>query len=156
MAFLNSINIIGSGLTAQQLRLDIVSENVTNSQTTRTENGGGAYRRKMVVFEAVSGRNAFRDAMARAINGPVPNTVAPPAAGGVRVTQIVENEDEPMKLVYDPTHPDANEEGYVELPNVDMVLEIADAMAASRAFASNVTAFNTLKSVISSGLEIGR
>ena len=156
MSFLNTINIIGSGLTAQQLRLDVVSENVTNSQTTRVENGEGAYRRKMVVFEAVSGRNSFRAAMARAAAGAVPNAGAAPNAGGVRVTQIVEDEETPMKMVYDPTHPDADEQGYLELPNVDMVLEIADAMAASRAFASNVTAFNTLKSVISSGLEIGR
>ncbi|MBD5098340.1 MAG: flagellar basal body rod protein FlgC [Clostridiales bacterium] len=157
MSFMNSINIIGSGLTAQQLRLDIVSENVTNSQTTRTENGDGAYRRKMVVFEAVSGRDSFRDAMAKAANGLIANTAtgASPNAGGVRVTQIVEDES-PMKMVYDPTHPDANEDGYLEMPNVDMVKEIADAMAASRAYASNVTAFNTLKSVISSGLEIGR
>ena len=157
MAFMNTINIIGSGLTAQQLRLDIVAENVTNSQTTRVENGEGAYRRKMVVFEAVSGRNSFREALARAASGmsPEPNTVVNPTAGGVRVTEIVEDES-PMRMVYDPTHPDADEQGYLELPNVDMVLEIADAMAASRAFASNVTAFNTLKSVISSGLEIGR
>lgn len=157
MGFMNSINIIGSGLTAQQLRLDIVAENVTNSQTTRVENGEGAYRRKMVVFEAVSGRNSFREALARAASGmsPEPNTVVNPTAGGVRVTEIVEDES-PMRMVYDPTHPDADEQGYLELPNVDMVLEIADAMAASRAFASNVTAFNTLKSVISSGLEIGR
>ena len=157
MAFMNTINIIGSGLTAQQLRLDIVSENVTNSQTTRVENGEGAYRRKMVVFEAVSGRNSFREALARAASGmsPEPNTVVNPTAGGVRVTEIVEDES-PLRMVYDPTHPDADEQGYLELPNVDMVLEIADAMAASRAFASNVTAFNTLKSVISSGLEIGR
>ncbi|MBD5134319.1 MAG: flagellar basal body rod protein FlgC [Clostridiales bacterium] len=157
MAFMNSINIVGSGLTAQQLRLDIVSENVTNSQTTRVENGEGAYRRKMVVFEAVSGRDSFRDAMAKAANGLIANTATgtSPTAGGVRVTQIVED-DSPMKMVYDPTHPDANEEGYLEMPNVDMVKEIADAMAASRAFASNVTAFNTLKSVISSGLEIGK
>ena len=155
MAFLNTINIVGSGLTAQQLRLDIVAENVTNSQTTRTENGGGAYRRKIVVFEAISGRNTFRDAMARASARAVSNTVAAPDAGGVRVTQILEDES-PMKIVYDPTHPDADEDGYLEMPNVDMVKEIADAMAASRAYASNVTAFNTLKSVISSGLEIGR
>lgn len=155
MAFMNSINIIGSGLTAQQLRLDIVSENVTNSQTTRVENGEGAYRRKVVVFEAVSGRDSFRDAMARAANGLISNAKTNPTAGGVRVTQIAEDES-PMKIVYDPTHPDADEEGYLELPNVDMVKEIADAMAASRAFASNVTAFNTLKSVISSGLEVGR
>ena len=155
MAFLNTINIVGSGLTAQQLRLDIVAENVTNSQTTRTENGGGAYRRKIVVFEAVSGRNTFRDVMARASVRAVSNTVSEPNAGGVRVTQILED-DAPMKIVYDPTHPDADEDGYLEMPNVDMVKEIADAMAASRAFASNVTAFNTLKSVISSGLDIGR
>ena len=155
MAFLNTINIVGSGLTAQQLRLDIVAENVTNSQTTRTENGGGAYRRKIVVFEAVSGRNTFRDVMARAATKAVSNTASLPNAGGVRVTQILED-DAPMKIVYDPTHPDADEDGYLEMPNVDMVKEIADAMAASRAFASNVTAFNTLKSVISSGLEIGR
>ena len=157
MGFLNSINIIGSGLTAQQLRLDIVSENVTNSQTTRVENGEGAYRRKMVVFEAVSGRDSFRAAMAKAANGLIPNTAegVSPTAGGVRVTEIVDDPS-PMKMVYDPTHPDANEDGYLEMPNVDMVKEIADAMAASRAFASNVTAFNTLKSVISSGMEIGR
>lgn len=157
MGFLNSINIVGSGLTAQQLRLDIVSENVTNSQTTRVENGEGAYRRKMVVFEAVSGRDSFRAAMAKAANGLIPNTAGgvSPTAGGVRVTEIVDDPS-PMKMVYDPTHPDANEDGYLEMPNVDMVKEIADAMAASRAFASNVTAFNTLKSVISSGLEIGR
>lgn len=156
MGFLNSINIVGSGLTAQQLRLDIVAENVTNSQTTRVENGEGAYRRKMVVFEAISGRDSFRAALARASNGLIANTEQfTPAAGGVRVTEIVEDES-PMKLVYDPTHPDANEDGYVELPNVDMVMEMADAMAATRAYASNVTALNTLKSVISSGLEIGR
>jgi flagellar basal-body rod protein FlgC len=155
MGFMNSINIIGSGLTAQQLRLDIVAENVTNSQTTRVENGEGAYRRKMVVFEAVSGRDTFRDAMARASARAVPNGSSAPTAGGVRVTQIVEDES-PLKIVYDPTHPDADENGYLEMPNVDMVKEIADAMAASRAYASNVTAFNTLKSVLSSGLEIGR
>ena len=86
MGFMNTINIVGSGLTAQQLRLDIVAENVTNSQTTRTENGGGAYRRKMVVFEAVSGRDTFRDAMARASARAVPNGSSAPTAGGVRVT----------------------------------------------------------------------
>ena len=157
MGFLNSINIVGSGLTAQQTRLDIVAENVTNSQTTRVENGEGAYRRKMVVFQAVSGKDSFREAMSRAaaVGKPVSNAGVNPNAGGVIVTDILED-DSPMKIVYDPTHPDAVEEGYVELPNVDMVKEIADAMAASRAFASNVTAFNTLKSVISSGLEIGR
>lgn len=162
MAFLNSINIVGSGLTAQQLRLDIISENITNSQTTRVENGDGPYRRKMVVFQAESNRNTFRQAMAcasaasnRSGSRLVSNSMVKPTAGGVRVTNIPEDPSD-FKVVYDPTHPDANEEGYVELPNVDMVKEIADAMAATQAFNSNVTAFNTLKSVISSGLEIGR
>lgn len=154
MAFLSSINIIGSGLTAQQLRLDVVSENITNSTTTRTENDGGAYRRKMVVFEAQSGREDFRSAMAKAAGKAVANRDNGTNAGGVRVTQIMDDPS-PLKLVYDPTHPDANEEGYVEMPNVDTVKEITDAMAATQAYSANVTAFNTLKSVIAKGLEIG-
>ena len=147
MAFLSSMNIVASGMTAQQLRLDVVAENVTNSTTTRTE-AGGPYRRKMVVFRSVAGRDDFRMAMARAAGGLAPN-------GGVRVTQIVEDPS-PMKLVYDPAHPDANEDGYVEMPNVDMVKEMTDAMAATQAYSANVTAFNTLKSVVAKGLEIGR
>lgn len=152
MAFLSSMNIVASGLTAQQLRLDVVGENVTNSTTTRVEDGEGSYRRKMVVFEARTGRDGFRRAMARASSGMVPNGQA---VGGVRVAQIVEDPS-PMKLVYDPTHPDANEDGYVEMPNVDMVKEIADAMAASQAYASNVTILNTMKTVVNDALQIGR
>ena len=152
MAFFISLNIVASGLTAQQLRLDIVGENVTNSTTTRVEEGEGAYRRKMVVFEAETGRDGFRRAMARASSGMVPNNQVP---GGVRVAQIVEDPS-PMKLVYDPTHPDANEDGYVEMPNVDMVKEIADAMAATQAFSSNVTMFNTMKTVVTDALQIGK
>lgn len=154
MAFLSTMNIIASGMTSQQLRLDVVAENVTNSNTTRVENGEGPYRRKLVVFEALTGKDDFRAAMARASQGLAPN-VGYATAGGVRVAQIAEDPTD-FKLVYDPTHPDANEDGYVELPNVDMVKEISDAIAASQAFSSNVTAFNTLKSVISKGLEIGR
>ena len=153
MAFLSSMNIVASGMTAQQLRLDVVAENVANSTTTRTE-AGGPYRRKMVVFQSVAGRDDFRAAMARAVEGLTPNAGAP-TAGGVRVTQIVEDPS-PMKLVYDSTHPDANEDGYVEMPNVDMVKEMTDAMAATQAYSANVTAFNTLKSVVAKGLEIGR
>lgn len=154
MAFFSSMNIVASGLTAQQLRLDVVAENITNATTTRTEGGNGAYRRKMVVFQAESGRDDFRQAMARAANGLVPNS-DDTNAGGVKVTQIVEDPS-PMKMVYDPTHPDANDEGYVEMPNVDTVKEMTDAMAATQAFSANVTAFNTLKSVVAKGLEIGR
>jgi len=154
MAFLSSINVIGSGITAQHLRLDVISENVTNIQTTRTEDGG-PYRRKVVVFQAQDGRrNAFREALARARNGLVSNA-GYETSGGVRVVEIAEDPSD-FKLRYDPTDPDANEEGYVELPNVDLVKEVTDAMAASQAYSADVTAFNVLKSVISSGLEIGR
>lgn len=151
MAFLSSLNIAGSGLTAQQLRLDVIAENITNLNTTRTENGG-AYRRKMVVLESEAGRDDFRTIMARAQRA---SNAGYETAGGVYVSGIVEDPSD-LKLVYDPTHPDANEEGYVELPNVDTIKEITDAMAASQAYAANVTVFNTLKSVIAKGLEIGR
>lgn len=149
MAFLSSMNVIGSGLTAQQLRLDVISENVTNINTTRTE-GGGPYRRKMVVLEEKAFHSSFSRALHRAegeegrIDG-----------GGVRVTGIVEDESD-FKLVYDPTNPDANEDGYVEMPNVDLVKEIADAMAANQAYSANVTAFNVLKQVVAKGLEMSK
>lgn len=154
MAFLSTVNIIGSGLTAQQLRLDIISENITNSNTTRVENGEGSYRRKVVMFEAMSGKDNFRAAMARAAAGLAPNK-GYETAGGVRVAEIAEDQS-PMKLVYDPVHPDANDQGYVELPNVDMVKEVADAMAATQAYSANVTALNALKAVVAKGLEIGK
>lgn len=154
MSFLSTINIIGSGITAQHLRLDVISENVTNINTTRTEDGG-PYRRKLVVFQAQNAtRDAFRVAMSRARNGRVSNAGFE-NSGGVRVVEIAEDPSD-FKLKYDPTDPDANEEGYVELPNVDLVKEITDAMAASQAYSADVTAFNVLKGVISSGLEIGR
>lgn len=109
----------------------------------------------MVVFQAQNAtRDAFRVAMDRARNGMVSNAGFE-TSGGVRVVEIAEDPSD-FKLKYDPTDPDANEEGYVELPNVDLVKEITDAMAASQAYSADVTAFNVLKSVISSGLEIGR
>ena len=154
MAFLSSMNISGSGLTAQQLRLDIVAENITNSNTTRTENNGGTYRRKMVIFQSESGRNGFREAMAKAADGVVSNQRYN-MAGGVRVAAIVEDPTD-FKIVYDPNHPDADEDGYLSLPNVDMVKEMTDAMAATQAYSASVTALNALKSVVSKGLEIGR
>ena len=148
MAFLSSLNIVGSGLTAQQLRLDVISENITNQNTTRTENGG-PYRRKMVVLESQEGQSAFEKVLAKA------RGEASPTAGGVQVTEIAEDPSD-FKLVYDPTNPDANAQGYVEMPNVDLVKEMADAMSASQAYSANVTAFNVLKQVAAKGLEIGQ
>lgn len=152
MAFASIMNIVGSGLTAEQLRLDVISENITNMNTTRTENGGGAYRRKMVRFESETDRNGFRRILAETMNA---SNRGAEKAGGVRVTDILEDPTD-MPVTYDPTHPDADENGYVEMPNVTLVKEIADAMAATQAYSANVTAFNTLKTVLQRGLEIGR
>lgn len=151
MAFLSAMSVVGSGLTAQQLRLDIISENVTNMQTTRTENGE-PYRRKMVVFEEQSGRESFQAALARAAGRELtPNS----NEGGVRVTGIVEDTSD-FKQIYDPTHPDADANGYVRLPNVDLVKETVDAMAAQQAYTANVTVFNAIKGMATSALEIGK
>lgn len=147
MAFLNSMSVVGSGLTAQQLRLDVISENITNQNTTRTE-AGGPYRRKVVVFQAQDDLTPFQQALERARGEST-------REGGVQVTAIEEDPSD-FKLVYDPTNPDANAEGYVEMPNVDLVKEISDAMAASQAYSANVTAFNVLKQVAAKGLEIGK
>lgn len=146
MAFLESLNIPGSGLTAQRLRLDIVSENITNLNTTRTEEGG-PYRRKMVVFEAAdtgSFRNVLNQKMGRSRNTP-----------GVVVTAIEEDPSE-FDAVYNPEHPDANENGYVMMPNVDLIKETVDGMAASRAYEANVTVINAIKAMATKALEIGK
>lgn len=153
MAFVSTIDVIGSGFTAQQQRLDVISENIVNMNTTRTENGEGPYRRKVTVFEAEERVSRFQDVLERArLDSPVRSSQK---KGGVRVVGVEEDPSD-FKLKYDPTDPDANEEGYVELPNVDLVKEITDGMAASQAYSANVTAFNLLKSVISKGLEIGK
>lgn len=154
MAFLSSMNIVASGLTAQQLRLDVVSENITNMNTTRTQEDGGTYRRKMVVFEAQDSRDGFRMAMAQAAGLTVSNQ-GYENTGGVVVSEIVEDPSD-FKLVYDPDHPDCNEFGYVEYPNVDLVIEMADAMAANQAYSANVTILNLMKTVVQKGMEIGR
>ncbi len=153
MAFLGTMNIVGSGLTAEQLRLDVISENITNMQTTRTENGDGPYRRKTITFEAESGKNEFRMIMARLTGA---SNRGYEKAGGVRVVEIGEDMDAPFPVAYDPTHPDADEDGYLQMPNITLVKEITDAMAATQAYSANVTAFNTLKTVVSRGLEIGK
>ncbi|NLJ57606.1 MAG: flagellar basal body rod protein FlgC [Tissierellia bacterium] len=143
MSFLQSMNISGSGLTAQRLRMDVISENIANIDTTRTEDGG-PYRRKMVVLESA---NSFRDMVLRNINDY--------EAGGVEVAEIVEDLSE-FKKVYNPEHPDADEDGYVNMPNVDSLKETVDMMEAYRAYQANITALNTLKQMATKALEIGR
>jgi len=143
MSFLNSLNISGSGLTAQRLRMDVISENIANIDTTRTENGG-PYRRKMVVLSSTSD---FKNLLVQNLNDY--------EAGGVEVTDIIEDQSE-FKLVYNPEHPDADENGYVSMPNVDSLKETVDMMEAYRAYQANVTALNTTKQMAVKALEIGR
>lgn len=144
MAFLNSMNISASGMTAQRMRLDIASENITNADTTRTQNGG-PYRRKMVVFEPIEQNfgSMLKSEMIKT-NG-----------GGVTVSEIVED-TRPFKSIYNPDHPDANAQGYVMMPNVDILKEVIDSMAATRAYDANLTAFNAMKMMATKALDIGK
>ena len=155
MAFVSAIDVIGSGFTAQQQRLDIISENIVNMNTTRLENGEGPYRRKIVVFQANDSGARFQDVLNRTRRTNRSRWAAEDIQGGVRVVEIAEDPSD-FKLKYDPDDPDANEDGYVEMPNVDLVKEITDGMAASQAFSANVGAFNLLKSLIAKGMEIGK
>ncbi|MEG0565973.1 MAG: flagellar basal body rod protein FlgC [Hungatella sp.] len=140
MAFLRSLDISASGMTAQRMRLDIVSENITNRDTTRTA-AGGPYRKKSVVFQNILASSAAERGGTK---------------GGVLVSQIVEDTVTPMNLVYNPAHPDANADGYVEMPNVDNLKETIDAMSASQSYSANLTAFNIMKQMATKGLDIGK
>lgn len=148
MSFLSSMDISASALTAQRMRLDIASENLANIDTTRTENGD-PYRRKVVVFEEQDQgfRSALLDAKRR--GKPVTNR------GGVQVSAILEDPSD-FKPVYNPSHPDANEEGYVMMPNVDELKETVDSMSASRSYEANITALNSIKQMAVKALEIGK
>lgn len=149
MAFLSSFDICASGLSAQRLRMDIASENITNIDTTRTE-AGGAYRRKVVVFESY-GSNSFKEALLNASRGRGISS----RGVGVRVADILEDDRE-MKMVYNPEHPDADESGFVEMPNVDLLKETADAMSATRSYDANITALNAVKLMAQKALEIAK
>lgn len=148
MSFLSSMNISASAMTAQRLRLDVASENIANIDTTRTE-AGGPYRRKMVVLEARN-ENAFKKVLMNAAGKSLQQST-----GGVRVSQIIDDTS-PLKSVYNPEHPDADEDGYVQMPNVDLIKETVDSMSATRSYEANITAFNAIKMMASKALEIGK
>lgn len=146
MSFLSSFDISASGMTAERQRLDIAAENISNAETTRTASGG-TYRRKMVVLQevpATSFRTRFNSLLNRTAT-----------KGGVKVTEIVEDQRD-LNPVYNPDHPDANEEGYVMMPNVDLVKETIDGMSATRAYEANITAFNAMKLMAQKALDIGK
>ena len=133
MSLWSSIDASASGLTAQRLRMEVISNNIANVNTTRTPEGG-PYRREVVLFAPILRMK------------------------GVRVIGIVDDNTEknPLRLKYDPSHPDANEQGYVLMPNVNIVTEMVDMISATRAYQANVAAINAAKSMLQEALGIAR
>jgi flagellar basal-body rod protein FlgC len=140
MEIFRSFQISGSALTAEKLRVDIVAGNLANMQTTRTQEGG-PYRRRTVVFA---------ERLAQTANSPSFRE-----GRGVKVAAIVEDPN-PPRLAYDPAHPDANEQGFVAFPNIDLAKEMTDLITASRSYEANATAINSAKAIYLKALEIGR
>ena len=150
MSFLSSLDIAGSGITAQKRRMDVIAENMVNRETTRTE-AGGPYRRKLAVFREIKGDSSFSSAMrfARLRRGDAGTK------GGVMVREIIEDQSDFIP-VYDPSHPDAGEDGYVMMPNVNSTTEMIDAMAATRSYSANIAAFEAIKNMAQQALQIGK
>lgn len=143
MSFFGSMDTAASGMAAQRLRLDVITQNLTNINTTRTPQGG-PYKRKSVIFESIPTQNSFNQILDKHSK-----------TNGVRVSQIAED-NRPFPIVYNPTHPDADENGYVQMPNVNQIEEMTNMIGASRAYEANVTAFNTMKAMVAKSLEIGK
>ena len=143
MSIFGAIDASASGMTAERLRLDVISNNIANVNTTRTTTGG-PYRRQFVVFEPRQGDASFP----RTSGGQV-------QLNGVRVSGI-KQDDSPLRMIYEPGHPDADADGYVKMPNINIITEMVDMMTASRAYEANVTAVNVAKSMMMKALEIGR
>ncbi|KAA9025881.1 flagellar basal body rod protein FlgC [Niallia endozanthoxylica] len=152
MSIFHSMNTTASALTAQRLRMDIVSSNMANADTTRAKFVNGEwepYRRKSVVMQAKE--DQFSSYLQTALD----TNSRQRAGNGVKVSKIVEDESS-FQLVYDRSHPDANEDGYVQMPNVDPLKEMVDLMSATRSYEANVTVFNASKNMLMKALEIGK
>lgn len=158
-----SLDISASGLSAQRMRMDATASNIANASTTRTKEGG-PYRRQRVVLRA-SERNTYSSTVAqrgrlrlkRAHGKHLPSVGARrrlDARSGMGVVSEVVRDPSPPKMVYDPSHPDANAEGYVALPNVNVVGEMVDMISAARAYEANITAMNAAKGMAKEALEI--
>ncbi len=147
MSMFSAFNINASGMTAQRYRMDIISENVANANTTRTADGT-PYRRKIVTFEEKGGQTSFSRILGNAAYS------HGYTGQGVKVSGVYEDHKTPMNMVYDPAHPDADENGYVTGPNVNIITEMTNMIDASRAWEANSTAFNTSKAITLKGLEL--
>ncbi|MFP4201076.1 MAG: flagellar basal body rod protein FlgC [Clostridia bacterium] len=149
----DSLNISGSGLTAERFRMEVIAGNIANAQTTRSEDGG-PYQRRTVVLSTGAPENGFFSLMERHLAAtPVAGNRG--ASGGVSVSHL-SRDPNPPKLDYDPDHPDSNEAGYVAYPNVDVLREMTDLMAANRGYQANASVFDVNKNMISSTLRLGR
>lgn len=146
MGIFSSINISATGLTAERTRMDIISKNIANANTTRTSNGG-PYRRQLAVFKEKAG-TPFSTYLSKQSASLLQNQ-------GVKISAIIEDKT-PFKSVYEPGHPDADNNGYVLMPNIDVVTEMVDMITATRAYEANMTAINSAKSMALKALEIGR
>lgn len=148
MSFWQALRIGASGLTAQRLRLDLISNNIANAQTTRTEKGD-PFQRQDVVFTPESGKTSAPQ-VAAARRGDLEAV-----QGGVRVGEII-TDTEAGPRVYDPAHPDADAEGYVNYPNVDIVVEMTNMLSATRSYEANLASVEAVKRMALKALEIGR
>jgi flagellar basal-body rod protein FlgC len=146
MDFFSSMRVSATGLDAQMKRMNTISSNIANAETTRNPDGTGPYKRKDPLLAAQTDRESFDEILANKLDENVQ---------GVQVVDIVEDE-KPPRLVYNPSHPDANAEGYVAMPNVNTVEEMANMISAQRSYEANVTAMNAAKAMAQKALEIGR
>jgi flagellar basal-body rod protein FlgC len=161
MAFLNDFDISGYGLSAQRFRMNIISSNIANANTTRTSEGG-PYQRKEVVFKAMNFDETLNNEISKNSNmldyeNPLDDNFmqinANPAIMSVMVDKVV-RDDSDFKLKLDPSHPDANADGYVAYPNINPVIEMADLIEATRAYQANVAAFQSAKNMANSAIDM--
>ncbi len=146
MGLFQGFDICASGMTAQRYRMDVIAENIANVNTTRTEDGT-PYRRQLVVFEEkTTSSTNFSDILSGATKF---------TGNGVKVSEVTYDYDTDFTMEYDPSHPDADENGYVYYPNVNTVTEMTDLIACSRAYEANTPAISALKSMVQAGLSIG-
>jgi flagellar basal-body rod protein FlgC len=149
MGVLNVLRVAGSALTAQRLRMDVTSSNIANAEATNTPRGG-PYRPERVVFSPMqAARPSALGPAAFDWNGTEAGTA------GVEVRAIVED-PAPPRMEYDPSHPDANADGYVAYPSVDLATEMTDMLSASRAYEANITVINVAKAMAQRALDIAR
>jgi flagellar basal-body rod protein FlgC len=145
MDFFNSIKASSSGLSAQRLRMNLISGNLANANTTRTREGG-PYRRKEAIFAAQPVASSFKKILTERQNNQL---------SGVKVVRIYEDPNPPV-MKYDPQHPDANDKGYVAMPNINIMEEMVNMISATRGYEANVTALKAAKDMAMKALEIGR